>query len=569
MTIGICIMAHAHLRRVAELARHLADRDCRVAIHVDSATPQDDYSALAADLSDHASIILVPRQRCEWGTFRLLKASLDTARALLDAFDDVENVTLISGACLPIRAIEDFQKHLAAHPDTDFVESRVVGQDRWVQEGLEEERFTLYHPFSWRRHRRLFDLNVELQRRLRVRRAVPEGLEMAIGSQWWTLTRKTLTAILNDPRRARYDRFFRSAWIVDESYIQTLVRNHSRNLVSRSMTLTEFDPQGKPFTFYDDHAQILEDSDKFFARKIWHGANALYSKYLYGAVPLAAERRKERLDLPSLVEHGRARRCNGRSGLLSQSRFPCRGFEAQPATAQRYLVLEGYDFLFEGLPQWLRQQGFSRPHGRLFRQGRVEFAGGAATVPGGLTNDPRVRDWNPQQFLTNLLWHDRDQSHAFMFTTADNPKLGAFILRDPNATVCRISGAWALGVLPSLGEGQDAFRARIAHLKALEAKRTAELQTSGIAATVHQVSLADVLKSPEQAFAPIASPTPMANGNVMMLEQTLPLLRRDLSPETLIQQLEAVGIATAATDVLPLTAEKTGFRSRVLRARVQ
>ncbi len=109
-----------------------------------------------------------------------------------------------------------------------------------------------------------------------MRRRIPEGLHPHLGSQWWCLTRATLKAILRDPRRPEFDRFFRRVWIPDESYFQTLVRRHSICVESRSLTLAQFDGQGKPYVFYDDHGDILAQSGCFVARKIWPRATALY-----------------------------------------------------------------------------------------------------------------------------------------------------------------------------------------------------------------------------------------------------------------------------------------------------
>jgi hypothetical protein len=105
---------------------------------------------------------------------------------------------------------------------------------------------------------------------------LPEGITPHLGSQWWCLTRQTLTAILEDPRRPELDRYFRYVWIPDESYYQTLVRNYGRKIESRSLTLSKFDFQGKPHVFYDDHLQLLRRSDCFVARKVWPRADRLY-----------------------------------------------------------------------------------------------------------------------------------------------------------------------------------------------------------------------------------------------------------------------------------------------------
>ncbi len=137
-------------------------------------------------------------------------------------------------------------------------------------------------PFSWRRQRKLFDGYVRLQRRVGYKRKVPDGLVPHLGSQWWCLTRQTLSAILESPDRAEIDRYFRRVWIPDESYFQTMVRQFSANVESRSLTLSKFDYQGKPHIFYDDHLQLLRRSDCFVARKIWPEAAKLYQNFLHG-----------------------------------------------------------------------------------------------------------------------------------------------------------------------------------------------------------------------------------------------------------------------------------------------
>jgi hypothetical protein len=143
-----------------------------------------------------------------------------------------------------------------------------------------------------------------------------------MGSQWWCLTRQTLSAILQDPDRDDYDRYFKQVWIPDESYFQTLARQYSTNIESRSLTLSKFDFQGKPHIFYDDHLQLLRRSDCFVARKIWPHANRLYDAFLTDTA--GAMKRTEpnpgKIDriFAKVVERG----TRGRTGLYMQSRFP-------------------------------------------------------------------------------------------------------------------------------------------------------------------------------------------------------------------------------------------------------
>jgi hypothetical protein len=162
-------------------------------------------------------------------------ATLDAARLMLDEHD-VRHVFLASGACLPLRPVDELRAHLAAHPRTDFIESATTADVPWTVGGLSHERFTLFFPVSWRRHRKAFDALIELQRRLGVRRRPPPGVVPHMGSQWWCLTARTLRAILDSPRPA-HNAYFRRTWIPDESYFQRLARLYSTQIEARSLAV--------------------------------------------------------------------------------------------------------------------------------------------------------------------------------------------------------------------------------------------------------------------------------------------------------------------------------------------
>ena len=188
----------------------------------------------------------------------------------------------------------------------------------WTVGGLDEERFTLRFPFSWRKQR-LFDRYVDIQRRLKVKRKIPNGIAPHNGSQWPAHT--THTSILEDPDRADYDRYFSKVWIPDESYFQTLCRLYSSDVQSRSLTLSKFDHQGKPYIFYDDHLQLLRRSDCFVARKIWPRADRLYAGFLTDAEHAMKKAEPD----PGKIDpcfHVRSTCACAVARLYMQSRFP-------------------------------------------------------------------------------------------------------------------------------------------------------------------------------------------------------------------------------------------------------
>lgn len=502
MTLGIVMLCHTALHRAAEVARHWAVAGCPVVIHLDRRVPGTDRAGLAAALADLPDVRFSDRVACEWGTFSLVDATILATTQLVRDFPKAEHVYLTSGSCLPLRPVAELQAYLQAHPGTDFIESVTTADVGWTVGGLNKERFTLRFPFSWRKQRRLFDGYVSLQRKLGVRRRIPEGLVPHLGSQWWCLTRQTLEAILKSPDRARHDRYFRRVWIPDESYFQTLVRKVSAKVESRSLTLSKFDFQGRPHVFYDDHLHLLRRSEAFLARKIWPDADLLYSTYLNPADPAAKRPDPNPGKIDRLFAKAVERRTKGRPGLFMQSRFPTKARGGNRAAAP-YGVFEGFADLFEDFHRWLSRAAEARVHGHLFAPDRVHFAEDETVFKGGLSDSATLRDYNPRSFLTNLIWNSRGERQCFQFGPNDAQPITTFLAGDPNANLMIVSGAFAIPLWRS-GRPFPEIRAEVARLQKIEAEFIALLQAPETKARVRLWSLADFVEDPIEPLHQIA-----------------------------------------------------------------
>ncbi|RAP40064.1 glycosyl transferase [Rhodovulum viride] len=498
MSVGFVMIVHTALDRAAAVARHWAEAGCPVVIHVDSRVPEAEVMAMQQALAGLADVRFCARHPCEWGTWSIVRATLAAVELALAEFPAIGHVYLASGACLPLRPAADLTAYLAARPETDFIESVTTDEVPWTVGGLSRERFSLSFPFAWKRQRRLFDQLVTLQRRLGIRRCPPAGLEPHLGSQWWCLTRRTLSAILTDPDRRRIERYFRRVWIPDESYFQTLVRRHGRRVESRSLTLTRFNRQGRPFVFYDDHLQLLRRSDCFVARKIWPGADWLYDTFLDPGLPSrgAAEPDPARLD--RLLTAADDRRVRGRPGLVMQSRLPSPDW-AHATTCAPFSVLQGFDALFEDFAPWFERHVGARVHGHLFAPDRAEFAGGGASFSGGISDAAALRDYDPGGFLRNLIWAGRGERQCFMFGPADRQEISWPLAIDRNAHIAVATGAWAV---PLFRSGQDfaVLRKRAAELQRIEAAFLDILRAPQVRARVRIWSMADAVRTPMEVL---------------------------------------------------------------------
>lgn len=520
MSLGVIMLCHTALDRAAQVARHWSGHGCPVVIHLDSRVPQAELDALKSRLADLPDVRFSGRVACEWGSFGLVEATILAASQMLDQFPGVSHVYLASGSCLPIRPVAALMAHLAAQPETDFIESVTTADVGWTVGGLNKERFTLRFPFSWKRQRRLFDAYVRLQRRLGFQRRIPEGIVPHLGSQWWCLTRRSLQAILSHPDRPRYDRYFRRVWIPDESYFQTLVRQVSHRVESRSLTLSKFDFQGRPHVFYDDHLHLLRQSSAFVARKIWPEADLLYRTFLAGDEANRPAPNPGKID--RLFAKAVERRTKGRPGLFMQSRFPTK-FRGGNRSAAPYGFLAGFDDLFHDFRPWLARAADARVHGHLFDPDSVQFADGEAVFKGGLSDSASLRDYNPQSFLTNLIWNTRGETQCFQFGPGDVQQIASFIAEDPQARAFIVSGAFAVPLWRS-GLGVGEIRSLAARLQKTEADLIARFEAPETKAQVRRWTLAEFLDNPAEPLQQLLDDlNPRASNRVTDLPRLVPL----------------------------------------------
>lgn len=278
--IAYLLLCHTAPERVVAQARALVAAGDAVAIHADARMPQADFARIKSALGDEARVVLAPRRRCAWGGWSLVGATLDALRAALAAFPEASHFYLISGDCLPIKPAAQIRAQLADQP-RDHIETVDFFRSDWIKVGLREERLTYRHLFNERTHKRLFYASLEVQKRLGLARPLPAGLDIRIGSQWWCLRRSTAEAILALlARRRDILRFFRTTWIPDETFFQTLVHHlvPSSEITGRPPTFLAFTDYGLPVVFTNDQAALLLSQPEFFARKISPEARTLQER---------------------------------------------------------------------------------------------------------------------------------------------------------------------------------------------------------------------------------------------------------------------------------------------------
>jgi hypothetical protein len=269
---------------IAQALRLTAVGDC-VAIHFDARARPADYARIREALAGNPQVTFARRRvKCGWGEWSLVAATLEATRAAVDAFPGATHFYMLSGDCMPIKTAEHVRAWLE-RDEVDYIESFDFFASDWIKTGIKEERLIYRHWFNERQRKKLFYASMNLQKRLGLSRKVPEDLKIRIGSQWWCLRRRTIEAVLDFiDRRRDVVRFFRTTWIPDETFFQTIVAHlvPEREIRSRTLTFLLFTDYGIPVTFHDDHHDLLLAQDFLFARKI--SPDALTLKERLGAL---------------------------------------------------------------------------------------------------------------------------------------------------------------------------------------------------------------------------------------------------------------------------------------------
>jgi len=269
--IAFILLCHKNPAVIIQQAEQLTAAGDYLAIHFDASASAQDYRAIEAALGDNPNVAFAKRRvKCGWGEWSLVQATLHAVEAAVSTFPRATHFYMISGDCMPIKSA-GFAHRMLDDNDVDYIESHDFFDSNWIKTGFREERLIYRHFFNERTQKRRFYTALELQKRFRMIRKIPQDLQIMIGSQWWCLRRQTVEAVLEFAYNRRdVMRFFRTTWIPDETFFQTLVRHlvPTREIENRTLTFLMFTDYGMPVTFYNDHYDLLLGQGALFARKI-------------------------------------------------------------------------------------------------------------------------------------------------------------------------------------------------------------------------------------------------------------------------------------------------------------
>ena len=286
--IAFILLCHKDPEAIISQARQLTAAGDYMSIHFDARANPSDYQRIQDALKGNPNVTFAAKRiKCGWGEWSLVQATLNAVEAALEAFPRATHFYMLSGDCMAIKSAE-YAHDLLDREDVDYIESFDFFESDWIKTGMKEERLIYRHFLNERKHKKLFYTSFQLQKKLGLTREIPADIQVMIGSQWWCLRRRTVEWVMKFcQERKDVMRFFRTTWIPDETFFQTIVRHLVPDTEIRTSTLTflMFTDYGMPVTFYNDHYDLLLSQDFLFARKISPEASELKQRLgdLYAA----------------------------------------------------------------------------------------------------------------------------------------------------------------------------------------------------------------------------------------------------------------------------------------------
>ncbi len=268
--IAYLLLCHKNADGVIAQVKALVSAGDAVAVHFDRRGKNADFAKIKAALDGIQSVAFAQRVACGWGEYSLVQASINLLTAARAQFEGITHYFLISGDCYPSKSGVTIRRELAAN-DRDFIETNDFLDSDWIKTGLKEDRLIYRHFVNERERPNLFYGLLNLQRRLGLKRGLPKGLRVKIGSQWWLLRASTVERMVTFMKdRPDVMRFFRRTWIPDEIMFQTIAHHciPREEIRSHPPTTLIFSDYGIPVVFYRDHEDMLRAEGRFFARKI-------------------------------------------------------------------------------------------------------------------------------------------------------------------------------------------------------------------------------------------------------------------------------------------------------------
>lgn len=282
------ILAHKNPLQLGRMIERLDDGASKFFIHLDAKTAIEPF---AACLEGGHIRFIEPRERCVWGDFSIVRATIH----LMEAASKEQGVfILMSGQDYPIQSQGYINAFLESNKGFDFIEIEPL-EEKWkpkmVKDKLEhyhilhsEERghSNCYAPFAhcsvFQKLRTLMHLlkGRLSQKNFRLLCSLPKRVapfeRQYAGSQFWAFSERTFYAVLHYIRehKAALEEYYKYTSSPDEIYFHSvlmdLVAKDSTIKLKEQITYVNYFRKNNVF-ITEDFDKLTSAKGKLFARK--------------------------------------------------------------------------------------------------------------------------------------------------------------------------------------------------------------------------------------------------------------------------------------------------------------
>jgi Core-2/I-Branching enzyme len=264
MKICYIILVHHKFEQAIRLIKRLSAPGVSFVIHVDKKIDNESFHKFKGELASCDCVFYAKRERCKWGSYELALAVINCIETAIQAGIEFDRCVSISGQDYPIVSNSKIKEFFLANPEAEFIEA--IPKDV-VNDRLPPKAWTPYYRFR-RYHFWIGARRCSIPFPIKS----PPDLQIFHGSAWWALSRACVEQLLIDIKKNnQIRRFFKTSFMVDEVYIQTILMasQFSGRVVGKSLTYAAWTvssgPHPKVLTS-EDFCELTE-SNKLFARK--------------------------------------------------------------------------------------------------------------------------------------------------------------------------------------------------------------------------------------------------------------------------------------------------------------
>ena len=270
MKIRYLILAHKNPAQFARLISALETPAAFFYVHIDRRACADDFRKSLADTKGIVHF-LEERYYVNWGGFSTVLATLALMKECLQESRPDDRVVLLSGQDYPIKSTDHIASFFADHSQKEFVSWWRLPSAAWKSEDDGKDRYQYYWLID-SLHLRYAEMLFRWQKKLGIKRKLPDFVSPVGGSQWFLLTAGCGRLILDYcTRNPGFLQFWSTTRLSDEMFFNTILLNSEISTRVENNGLKYLDwlkgPEYPRILRLDDFP-LVKESQHLFARKV-------------------------------------------------------------------------------------------------------------------------------------------------------------------------------------------------------------------------------------------------------------------------------------------------------------